>query len=97
MTLRFHPAAEVEHLDYVAYYESCQAGLGAGYLDEFEQVLAAVIDSPHRFPRLDSAEICRARLQRFPVAILFRESDSGVQIVAVAHRRRRPNYWAARL
>jgi hypothetical protein len=27
----FHPAAEEEHLETVAYYESQQAGLGATY------------------------------------------------------------------
>ena len=50
MTYRFHPAAEAEHLEMVAWYESRRAGLGARYLAEFEQVLKQVCASPSRHP-----------------------------------------------
>ena len=36
MTYQFHPEAQAEHLETVAYYETQQAGLGASYLAEFE-------------------------------------------------------------
>ena len=39
MTYRFHPAAEAEHLETVAWYETRKAGLGAQYLAEFERTL----------------------------------------------------------
>ena len=97
MRIWFHPAAEVEHLDHVAYYESRQTGLGSGYLAEFENVLAAVGEGPHRFPLIGTGSIRRAHLRRFPFAVLFRESGSELQILAVAHKRRRPTYWVARL
>ena len=42
MTYRFHPEAEAELLDTVAYYEARKAGLGARYLAKFEQVLQQV-------------------------------------------------------
>ena len=35
MTYRFHPGAETEHLETIAYYETQRAGLGAQYLAEF--------------------------------------------------------------
>lgn len=97
MRIWFHPAAEFEHLDHVAYYESRQAGLGTGYLAEFEGILAAMADGPQRFPLIGMASVRRAHLRRFPVTILFRESGSELQILAVAHKRRRPGYWIARL
>ena len=31
MNYRFHPAAEAEYLEQVAYYESCDRGLGARF------------------------------------------------------------------
>jgi hypothetical protein len=37
----FHPAAEEEHLETVAYYESKRPGLGVTYLVEFESVCDA--------------------------------------------------------
>ncbi len=46
----FHPAAEAEHLETVAYYESKRPGLGAAYLSEFEIVIKAICEAPHRNP-----------------------------------------------
>ncbi len=50
MSYFFHPAAEAEHLEIVAYYESNRPGLGAAYLAEFEGVMAGICESPHRYP-----------------------------------------------
>ncbi len=97
MRIWFHPAAEVEHLDHVAYYESRQSGLGAGYLAEFEKILVAVGERPQSFPLIGPALPRPAYLRRFPITILFRESEGGLQILAVAHKRRRPSYWVTRL
>ena len=50
MSYVFHPDAEAEHLESVAYYESKKPGLGASYLAEFEKVLGQVCESPQRYP-----------------------------------------------
>lgn len=102
MKVWFHPAADVEqldveHLDHVAYYESRQIGLGAGYLAEFEKVLAAVAAGPHRFARVGATQLRLGHLRRFPITVIFRESGGELQVLAVAHKRRRPGYWATRL
>jgi toxin ParE1/3/4 len=47
---QFHPDAEAEHLETVAYYETRQAGLGASYLAEFESALERVCEAPNRYP-----------------------------------------------
>ncbi len=39
MSYFYHPAAESEHLESVAYFESKRPGLGAQYFAEFEQVM----------------------------------------------------------
>ena len=97
MTYRLHPEAEAEHLDTVAYYEARKAGLGARYLSEFEQVLKQVCASPHRY-RIDlHPDIRRVRMERFPFTIFFRETKGSIEVLAVAHHRRRPTYWTARL
>ena len=97
MTYRLHPEAEAEHLDTVVYYEARRAGLGASYLSEFEQVLKQVCASPHRY-RIDlHPDIRRVRMERFPFTIFHRETKEGIEVLAVAHHRRRPTYWTARL
>lgn len=50
MNYCFHPAAEAEHLESVAYYESKRAGLGVSYLVEFERTMSKACEAPHRYP-----------------------------------------------
>ena len=85
MSYFFHPNAEKEHLESVAFYETKQAGLGSSYLLEFESVMSVVYENPHRYPIEEQPEIRRVRLKRFPQNILFRETGNTVQVLAVAH------------
>jgi hypothetical protein len=36
-------------------------------------------------------------LDRYPFSIIYREMPREIQIIAVAHAKRRPGYWAKRL
>lgn len=97
MSYYFHPAAEAEHLETVAYYESKKPGLGASYLAEFENIMVPVCKTPHRYRTEWKPDIRRLSMKRYPFTILFREISGSVQILAVAHHRRRPGYWLGRL
>ena len=97
MIYYFHPAAEAEHLESVAYFESKRPGLGASYLAEFERTIDTACGAPHRYPAEKQPDVRRIRMKRFPFTILFRESLGNVQVLAVAHHRRRPQYWLGRL
>ena len=35
--------------------------------------------------------------RRYHAALLFREASGEIQVLAIAHLRRRPGYWASRL
>ena len=96
MTVWFHPAAQAEHLETVVYYESRRAGLGAHYLAAFEQVLERIHANRHSYRIVHAPSIRRAPLPRFPFSIIYREAGERVEILAVAHHRRRPAYWIAR-
>ena len=96
MTVWFHPEAEAEHLETVAYYEARRPRLGAHYLAGFEQTMKAVRTDPHRFRIVHEPDIRRAPLVRFPLSIVYRETSGRIEILAVAHHKRRPAYWIAR-
>jgi plasmid stabilization system protein ParE len=96
VTYSFHPDAEREHLDAVAYYEERRAGLGAEYLGDFERAMVTVCASPDRFPLALLPDIRRTSLSRFPYWIFFRTTPGDVQVLAVAHHRRRPLFWGGR-
>lgn len=92
----FHGAARAEHLDQVAFYESRQTGLGAEYLAAFEKSMEAILDQPERQRVVVEPDIRRFRMARFPFGIIYRAVADAVQILAVAHLRKRPAYWVPR-
>jgi plasmid stabilization system protein ParE len=97
MNYRFLRAARNEHLDEVAFYENRAPGLGADYLAEFEAVMARICANPDLYPRIGVSNIRKAGLKRFPFHVIYRAESAHIVILAVAHQRRRPAYWAGRI
>jgi len=93
----FHPDAEAEYLEAIAYYETRKPGLGAVFIAEVEHFLARVCDAPYRYPVQRQPDVRVIRLHRFPFKMLFREHNGTVEILAIAHDHRRPAYWLGRL
>ena len=97
MSYWFHPGAEHEHLEIIGFYETRQAGLGAAYLAEFENLMTRVIGMLGIY-RIDrEPDIRVVSLIKFLYRIIFRENAVGVQILAISHKKRRPDYWLGRL
>ena len=66
------------------------------FVAEVDRAIDRVIKSPRRWPAVEHGTR-RFILQRFPFAVIYREKDSSIQILAFAHGHRRPGYWKARL
>lgn len=94
--LSFHPASPREIKAAHAWYlqQSVQSA------DGFYEELLPALDHVQRQPRLYPAHshgTQRVMLDRYPFAIVYRELLNEIQIIAVAHAKRRPGYWARRL
>ena len=96
MRFFFHPAAEAEHLEHVDFYEGRQPGLGARYLRSFDEAMTQVCAAPHRHRIERTPDLRRFRLPGFPFAVIYRQIESQIQVLAVPHLRQRPAYWLAR-
>ncbi len=96
MTLIYHPAAEVELWEAVEYYENCQVGLGHKFSRSFQEVLYLLDQHPFAWPQL-TGEIRRCLVPRFPYAVIYQWHDQGVEILAIMHLHRHPDYWKSRL
>jgi hypothetical protein len=93
--LRVHATAAAEFEESAAWYEARRAGLGAEVVEAVSGRIADVIARPHRWRGVGGTR--RAPLARFPYTIVFREASDGViEIVAVAHASRRPEFWRKR-
>ena len=96
MRIEFFPAAEQELLEAAEHYEDRLLGLGGDFILEVERLSSVLIELPHLGEKLDQIH-GRIPLRRFPYALIFRLDGDVIRIVAVAHRRRRPRYWAPRV
>ncbi len=97
MTLRILPEAEAEIGEAAHWYESKRAGLGAEFVAVVDTVFEAIVEAPRASPVWKpKAAYRRAALRRFPYVVFFHIVDGDVEVVAVAHAKRRPGYWLAR-
>ena len=93
--ISFHPAAATEVEAALVWYEARSRTVAEQFLLELDRALALILESPRSWEEVIGS--CRRYpLRRFPFLIYFRESDFGIEIVAVAHGRRRPGYWQDR-
>jgi plasmid stabilization system protein ParE len=91
----FHELAEDELNEAAEYYESQIRGLGAAFLTEVQHSINFIQSNPESSPRI--LNVVRKRiLRRFPYNILYSVTESAIQILAVAHQKRRPFFWRAR-
>ena len=95
-SVRIHPAALEEAAAATDWYAQRSRRAAERFLDELERALDQIARNPARYP-LHEFGTRRMVLRRFPFVIVFRQTDAGLEIIAVAHGRRRPGYWRGRL
>ena len=93
--LYFNPLAEAELFEAARWYDDRSPGLGAAFVDAVHAAANVVLEAPKRWRLVRGTR--RYLMGRFPFAIVYREtSDEQIEIVAVAHLKRRQRHWARR-
>ncbi len=70
MTFSFHPDAEAEFDESVAYYEQFQPGLGLEFAEEVHAAITRVAQFPNAWSVL-SKNSRRCLVSRFPYAVIY--------------------------
>jgi plasmid stabilization system protein ParE len=91
----FHPAARAEALAAFDWYLERNRHSAQEFMAELNRVIDRIAENAQLFPRVDQ-DSRRAVLKRFPYLVVFREIEFRIEIIAVAHGRRRPGYWKSR-
>lgn len=91
-----HPAALAEAEAAVDWYRERSEKAAEGFLRELDRAIGQIAQNPDRFPVFESGTR-RMLLRRYPFGIVFRETGGRLEIIAVAHGRRRPGYWRERV
>ena len=95
-SVRLHPEALNEADSAIEWYRRRSVRAAEMFADELDRAIGRIRDHPRQFPEYGFGAR-RMLLRRFPYLIIFRETASGVEVIAVAHGRRRPGYWRDRL
>ena len=93
--IRFHPSADDEVIEAYRWYRARSPNAAAAFRAQVDRAIALIAEAPER-PASYLHGTRRVLLRRFPFSIVYRITDDGVEIVAVAHGRRRPGYWSDR-
>lgn len=97
MNVWLHPAATAELNEAAAFYtERANKALGLAFIAEFERSIKLLGERPE-LGAVWRGTIRRLPLRRFPHSVIYRLTGDTVQILALAHQRRRPGYWTKRL
>ena len=91
-----HPAAEAEADAAFEWYWVRTEAAALGFDAELRTAIKKLLNSPRiGAPYLRGTR--RIVLNRYPYFVVFRELPRKIEIIAVAHAKRRPGYWFKRL
>lgn len=94
--LRYLTPAREEFLEAVAHYELQSPGLGLEFIEEVEHAIVRLVAFPDHGSR-HLAGTRRLVLGRFPFDVVYLADPDEILVVAVAHHKRTPGYWRARV
>jgi hypothetical protein len=91
----FHPDAERELTEAIAYYDVCQPGLGLEFAKEIFLAIQNILTFPRAWSNL-SQNTRRCLANRFPYGVVYQITDEAIFIIALMHLNRKPDYWKKR-
>ena len=94
--VEFHEDAVLEYEAALEWYLERSLLVASKFADALTRAIDMIVEAPHRWPA-GSRGTRRFLLQRFPFAIVYRELPAAIQVLAIAHARRKPGYWKQRL
>jgi plasmid stabilization system protein ParE len=62
------------------------------FAEEIELAVASIAENPRRWP-IGVGDTRKFVLPHFPFTVIYRDLPSIVRVVAIAHGKRRPDYW----
>ena len=93
--LELHPAAIEETAAAHRWYLERSQQAADAFVAEVDRAVEMIAGASERWPEYIHGTQ-RFLLRRFPYSVVYRRRLEGVEVIAVAHARRRPGYWRSR-
>jgi len=94
--LSLHPGAEADLLEGFDWYSDRSPIAAEEFTTAVKDAGDLICKAPLAWP-IFYGETRKYTLKHFPYKILYRIVGMQIEVIAVAHDRRRPNYWANRI
>lgn len=94
--VELHPQAEEDYLAAYAWYSERSETAARAFLRDMDRAILRISEAPERWPTYDSLTR-HFLLARFPFSVVYRVAQQAVEVIAVAHHKRKPGYWRPRL
>src|SRR5271155_1043003 len=94
-SLDIHPAALAEIKSAVLWYQERSESAAEKFVAELYHAIDLIVGAPQRWPSAEHGTR-KFALTRFPYAVIYKENETTIKILAVAHGHRRPGYWKER-
>ena len=91
-----HPEAVAEARAAAQWYGERSALAADAFLAGLDRAIERIAENPEMYPHFVRGTR-RYLLQRFPFYLVYREVVGKLEIVAIAHGRRKPGYWKKRI
>ena len=95
MIIRHLLEAELEILEAVEFYQKRAGSIAAYFFSEFKKAREEIAAFPE-FWKPIGKDYRRKLVSRYPYGIIYRIKGEVIEIVALAHTSRKPDYWRER-
>ena len=94
--VEYLPDALLDLAESAAWYEEKQPGVGG----RLQEAVKLTVKKLQRNPQLGAPRrrnTRKWRVERFPYSVVYREAAETIYVIAIAHAKRREDYWVSRL
>ncbi|MHB0961513.1 MAG: type II toxin-antitoxin system RelE/ParE family toxin [Pirellulaceae bacterium] len=91
-----HPEARMEALEAFDWYSQRSPQVANAFEEELRDAGRAIEHAPEMWASYLSGTH-RYLMKRFPFVVIYRVITDRIEIVAIAHGRRKPGYWKRRM
>jgi toxin ParE1/3/4 len=94
--IAFHPEAAAEFDAALDWYRTKSEQAAGDFLSEVDDAVTSVAEHSLMWPEYVHGTR-RYLLRHFPFLVVYQVNKARIEIVAIAHARRRPGYWSERV
>ena len=91
----FHPDSIRDAQSAYGWYYNNSPSAADGFIAEIDEAMELIIKHPKRWPEFIYGTR-RYLLKRYPFSLVYLETAKEIQVIAVAHAKRRPGFWKER-